>query len=178
MSESVNVSAQTDATPQSAPAPAQSAPAAPVTATPTTAAPVATPQVPDGYVPSYRIRETREAAIREANEQFSQREAQYQAHLNQIQSQLHALVGVQPPPNPEVHAVKSQFSQMFPNLAKLEERGVDVLGLLDRAGDLENQNSHYWQSYGRQTMDRLYDHASQALGGPLNEEAKRNLHSS
>jgi len=165
------------AIPTAAPAPAQSAPAAPVAATPPTAAPVATPQAPEGYVPSYRIRETREAAMREANEQFAAREAEYQGRLNQIQSQLHALVGVQPPPNPEVHAVKSQFSQLFPNLARLEERGVDVLDLLERAGDLESQNKHYWQSYAYQTMDRLYDHASKALGGPLNEEAKGQLHS-
>src|SRR5207247_2207175 len=102
-----------------------------------------------GWVPSYRVRETREAAIREANTAFAQKEQQYQQQLKQIQQQLHALVGVQPPQNPEVDAVRQQFKQLFPKLAQLEERGEDIFGILDRAGDIENQNSHYWTSYGR-----------------------------
>ncbi len=40
---------------------------------PATAQPPATGGVPDGYVPSHRIRETREAAIRQANAEFAHR---------------------------------------------------------------------------------------------------------
>lgn len=161
--------------------------AAPAAATPAAPAPqAATPPVPqapatgvgpDGWVPSYRVRETREQAVREANEGFAQKEAGYRAELEQIRSQLHALVGVQPPQNPELTAVRSQFGQLYPGLAKLEERAADLMGLIDRAGDIESQNSHYWQSYGRQTMDKLFEHASTSLGSPLTDEGKRALHS-
>jgi hypothetical protein len=73
-------------------------------------------------------------------------------------------------------AVRNQFGQLYPGLAKLEERAADLMGLIDRAGDMESQNSHYWQTYGRQTMDRLFEHASTSLGSPLTDEGKRSLH--
>lgn len=164
--------------------------ATPVAATPATfaqpAIPATTPApatgVPgedrSGWVPPYRIRETREAAAREAQAQFAQREAQYEAQLKQVQSQLHALVGVQPPQNPEVDQVRQQFAQLYPGLAKMEERSAQLEELLSRSGDLETQTSHYWQTYGRQTMDRLFEHAATSLGSPLTEEGKRALHSS
>jgi hypothetical protein len=60
----------------------------------------------------------------------------------------------------------------------MEQRAAELQGLLDRAGDLESQNSHYWQSYGRQSMDRLFEHAEKSLGAPLTDEGKRALHSS
>lgn len=138
----------------------------------------ATSGVPEGFVPSYRIRETREAAIRQANESFAAREAEYRSQLERVQSQIRALTGVTPPPNPEVESVRQQFAQLFPNLAALEEKGVDILSLLDKSGDIEQQNAHYWQNYGRQTMDRLFKHAEDALGAPLTEQGRRQLHSS
>lgn len=154
------------------------APAAAVTATPQTA-PVAapTPQPSnEGMVPSYRIRETREAAIREANEQFARREAEYTARLEAVQRQLHAVVGVTPPADPEIAVVRDQFSKLYPGLSKIEERAEQLLGVLERSGDLEAQTNHYWQSYGRQTMGRLFERAQESLGTPLTEEGKRQLH--
>lgn len=171
-----------EATP-SAPAPAIATPVAP--AAPVAAAiPQATPQAPatgvppqEGWVPSYRIRETREAAIRESQAQWAQQEAQIRAEAEQYKAQLQRLVGVTPPPNPEIEAVRSQFGQLYPGLSKIEDRAQQIMELLERAGDLESQTNHYWTTYGRQTMDRLFDHAATSLGGPLNDEAKRVLHS-
>lgn len=176
MSDDLNVSGNPSTDTPAAATPA--APAAPVAATPPTGTPAPATQGPEGWVPSYRVRESREAAIREANNQWTQKEQQYQAQLAQIQSQLHALVGVQPPQNPEVSAVRQQFGGLYPGLTKLEEKADAIMQILDRAGDMESQNNHYWQSYGRQTMDRLFNHASESLGAPLNDEAKRHLHSS
>lgn len=170
-----------EATP-SAPAPAAATPAAPAAVA--TATPSATPQAPatgapgEGWVPSYRIRESREAAIREANESFAQREATIRAEADRYKQQLHSLVGVQPPPNPETMAVRTQFGQLYPGLAKLEERADQLAQLIERSGDLEAQTEHYWQTYGRQTMDRLFTQAQSSLGAPLTDEAKRALHSS
>ena len=166
--------AEPTATPSVTPAAATPAASAPQLATPV--APQGPATGPEGWVPSYRVRETREAAMREANEGFATREAGYKAELDQIRTQLHALVGVQPPQNPELTSVRNQFGQLYPGLAQLEDRAKDLMGLIDRAGDMESQNSHYWQKYGRETMDRLFEQASQSLGSPLTNEGKSALH--
>ena len=159
--------------PASTPDPAISGPTATPTATPTgTSATAPTTPSSEGMVPSYRIRETREAAIREAQQQWGTREADYQAQLRQVQQQLHALVGVAPDQNPQETAIRSQFEQLFPGLAKLEARSQDLLGVVDRSGDLDAQNKHYWSEYGRQRLDSLYAKAGTALGAPLNEKGK------
>ena len=157
---------------------ATSGPAQPATqattSAPTTGAPA---EDRNGWVPPYRIRETREAVAREWQTQLSQREAAHKQELDQIRSQLHALVGVQPSNvNPEVSAVRQQFAQLYPQLAKLEERGADLETLIERAGDLEAQTNHYWQSYGQQVTNRLFDVAAQSLGSQLSDEGKRQLH--
>jgi hypothetical protein len=131
-----------------------------------------------GWVPPYRLREAREQAERRAQEAYYQRESQLRSEMEQMRTKLHALVGVQAPQNPEVDAIRSQFSQLYPGLAKLEERAPDFQSLLERANELELQNNHYWQSYGRNTLDRLYDHASTSLGSPLSDEGKRQLRQS
>lgn len=158
--------------------PTVSAPAVPTAPATPQAVPGAppTPGAPEGYVPSYRLRETREAVLREAQTAWTQREASHRAELDRIQSQLHALVGVQPPPNPQIDAVRNQFGQIYPGLASLEARAKDLEGLIERQGDLQAQNEHYWKSYGRSTMDRLFTHAQDSLGAPLTDEGKRQLH--
>lgn len=156
-----------------------SAPAVSVPATPQTAAPVAaTPATPEAMVPSYRIRETREAALREAQTRYESQLATQRAETERYQAQLRALVGVTPPANPEVEAVREQFAKLYPGLAKMEAKAAEMEQLLERGGDLEAQNNHYWQSYGRQTMDRLFSSAETALGGALTDEGKRQLHAS
>lgn len=167
-------------------APTTTAPA--VAPTPATfAPPVATPQapqapatgaIPDGYVPSYRLREAREAAESKAQQTYAQQLAQIRAEADQYREQLHRLVGVGPQPNPEVDTVRQQFAQLYPGLSRIEERAAQVEQLLERAGDLESQTNHYWTTYGRQTMDKLFEHAQTSLGSPLTEEGKRMLHSS
>lgn len=170
----------TAASPDSGAPPAAATPAvsAPQPATPAAPQAPATGVVPEGYVPSYRLRETREAAVREAQAQWAAREAEIRAETQRYREQLQALIGVTPPANPEISAVKAQFAQLYPGLSKIEERAAQLEQLLERAGDLESQNDHYWQSYGRQTMDRLFTHASESMGAPLTDEAKRQLHSS
>lgn len=185
----VNVSgfpAESTATPSTTPAAASpaatappattAAPAAPAVAATSTPAPTSTPG--EGWVPSYRLREAREAAQREWTEKLSTREAELRAESDRYKSQIQALVGVQPPQNPEADAVKSQFAKLYPGLAKMEERAAQLEDLLARSGDLQSQNEHYWESYGRQTMDRLITHAQESLGTSLTEEGKRQLHSS
>lgn len=183
MSESVNpvVNAEPVATPT--PQATPSAPtiqSAPTSTPPTT---VVAPQAPatgapEGYVPSYRLRETREAAVREAQAQFAQERAALQRQYDQVQNQLRALVGIQAPQNPELDAVRSQFAQLYPGLSKIEQRAQDFEALLERSNDFEAQTAHYWQAYGQSTMDKLFTHATESLGGSLTDEAKRHLHAS
>lgn len=160
-----------------------SAPAAPAAPAIPSAAPSApTTGAPQDdrstWVPPYRLRETREAAVREASQSFAQRESELRREADEYRRQLHALVGVQPPQNPEIDAVRKQFGQLYPGLSKMEEKAAQLEQLLERAGDLESQNAHYWQSYGRQSVDRLFTKTAEALGSPLSDEGKQFLHSS
>lgn len=186
----VNVSG-TSAEPTATQPSSSSAPASPATqgnpvtqsttptASPTSATTQQTTSIPEGYVPSYRLREARDAAAREAETRYNQAQQQYQQELTQLRSQVQALVGVKPQTasNPEVDQIRQQFAQVFPELAKLAERANDLESLMERAGDLDNQTNHYWTQYGRQTMDRLFDHANKSMGVPLTEQAKQQLHS-
>ena len=153
-------------------------PAAPSATQTGPAAAAPTQPASEGMVPSYRLREVRETAIRQAQEAFAQREAELTSRMEQVQRQLHALVGASPTENPEITAIRQQFSQLFPGLSKLEDRAADLLGLTDRSGELETQQKHYWQDYGRRNMDRLYSLAEKSLGGPLGPEGRQALHTS
>lgn len=145
---------------------------------PAVSQPPATGGVPEGYVPSYRIREAREAAFRHAQNEFSRKEAEYNAKMQQLENNLRALVGVQPPQNPEIHAVRDQFGRVFPNLSKLEEQYEKIATLLERVPDFEAQTEHYWTAHAAQTMDKLFNLAQESLGTALSDEGKRNLQAS
>ena len=137
----------------------------------------ATGGVPEGFVPSYRLREARERYERETNARLSQIEASYQKQLDTVQKQLHALVGVNPQTtNPETESIREQFFSLFPWAKKLEEKSDVLDHLFDRANDFDQQLQHHWESYARQNVDRLYSLASDSIGAPLSEEAKRTLH--
>lgn len=182
MSEDVNVS-QTPAggdTPAPAVTPAASTPVATpsVSASQAPQPTPATPSVPDGYVPSYRLREASERATREAAAKYEAQMGQVRAELDRYRSQIQALTGVTQPQHTEADAIKQQFFGLFPWAKKLEERFGDVEGLMDRANDMDAQQQHYWTSYGRQNMDKLYSLASESLGAPLTDEGKRQLHAS
>ncbi len=160
-------------TPAQAPAPQAPAPFAPQQATP-----VAPPPDRSDWVPPYRLRETREAAIRQANTEFARREAELRAESERYRTQLHSIIGVTPPQDPEIAAVRGQFSKLYPGLTRIEDKAEALDAMLERAADQEAQTAHYWTTYGRQTMDRLFSHAEKSLGSPLNDEGKRQLHAS
>lgn len=179
----VNVSsnAPAEATPSApAAAPAPAAPAAPVTATPnpgTQAPATGAPQSPgEGWVPSYRIREDRERMQREFNQQLTARENDWKTKYDQTQAQIRALVGVNPPQNPEVDQIKSQFFQVFPEAKELLENAAKYKEMLERSGDYDAVIDQTWRSYGRTITDRLFSKASELYGGQLNDEGKRFIH--
>lgn len=150
-------------------------PVAPATPQATPQAP-ATGAIPEGYVPSYRLREAREAAERQMQERYAAQIEAARREAEQYKRQLHSLVGVQPPVNPEIETVRQQFAQLYPGLAKLEEKGEDILGVLDRMEELSRQSDLFWQDRGRSATDRLYSHAAKSLGvQELPDEAKRTL---
>lgn len=171
----------TPSTPSVAPSPAPSgSPAVSPSATPTgTPAPAqgAAPEDRSNWIPPYRWRESQDA-FRRAQGEFQQQATQWQREREQMEARVRALVGVSAPQNPEVDQIKSQFGNIFPGLSKLEDKVQALEQLLERAGDMESQNEHYWQSYGRQNVDRLFSKAAEAIGTPLSDEGKRLLHSS
>jgi hypothetical protein len=179
--EDIGTVQDTGAAPTAAATPAAATFAAPAAQPATPAAPATQPISGTGedrstWVPPYRLRETREQAAREAQQQWAAKEAEYQARLNQVTGQIQRLVGVTPPENPEIDAVKGQFKQLYPGLDALEARAQDLLGIIDRAGDLESVTQHHWQEYGRNAMTRLFEHAQTSLGSALTQEGKETLH--
>src|SRR3990167_5372989 len=154
------------ATPQAIPAFAAATPAAPV------AAPTAAPEDRSNWVPPHRIREVREGLQR----QFAQQQAQQQAQIEQYQNQLRALVGAQPPPNPQIDEVKQAFSQVFgPKSISLFDKAEQIESLLERLPEIESAINHIWGNHGRQSMDRIFHQAEEALGSPLSQEGKQAL---
>lgn len=157
---------------------APAVPAAPATPQAVTPAPTTgAPEDRSNWVPPHRLREARESTARQYQQQLAQREAELRAEAETYKRQLHSLVGVTPPQNPEVEQVRSQFASLYPGLAKMEEQAARLEQLLERSGDLESQNDHYWRSYGRQTVDKLFSKATESIGAPLSDEGKHLLHS-
>lgn len=167
----------TEATPSVTPAPASNT-GAPVAAAPTTPE-AAHPQTPatgaTGYaqVPSYRLREIRD----QYEARLAQVQSASQSELEKLQKQIQALVGVAPQQSTPEAEVRKQFGGLYPGLSKLEERAAQIEMLLERAGDLETQTQHYWQTYGRQTLDNLFSKASATLGSELTPQGKDVLRS-
>lgn len=158
-----------------APATPQAAP--PTAAAPTAAAPVAPADDRSNWVPPHRLREASQR-FESAQQQWARQEAELRARYEDMERKFNALAGVTPPPNPQVESVRQQFAQLYPGLAKMEDMADKLQEMLDRTGDLENQTSHYWTSYGRQAMDRLFDHAQREMGSTLSDSAKQQLHAS
>lgn len=166
-----------DITP-SAPAPT-SVGSAPQIATPS--APSQTPATGDNvdrstWVPPHRIRETREQAYQQAQREAQTQMADMQRQADLYRTQLHSLVGVTPPANPEMDAIRSQFSQVYPGLSKLEEKAQELLGMIDRGGEIDNLTSHHWAQHAQTSVSRLYSLAEQTLGSPLSAEGKDAIH--
>jgi hypothetical protein len=185
MSDDVNVSGtpatgDTGAPAASAPASTPAAPQSPAASAQATPQAPASTSAPDGFIPRYRYNEASQRAeqAQAAVKQYETQMAQVKQELERYRSQVQALVGVTPQQNTEAEAIKSQFFQLFPWAKKLEERFGDFESLVDQTNDLKAQSDHYWTSYGKQTMDRLFSLADSSLGSPLTEEGKRQLHNS
>ena len=174
LDNAIDTAAPAGATPPASPTPAIPEPAGPpatppaAVASPTSGAP---PQ--DGWVPSYRIREAREAAVRQAQQEFAQREATIRAEADRYRQQLHSLVGATPQADPETEAIRQQFGKVFPEYAKSQEL---VTTLQERLEQLEYLAGHYWDSHGYNSTEKLFTLAEQHFGAPLTEEGKRVLH--
>src|SRR5258708_3724303 len=115
------------------PAPATSGAPAAAAATPTPTPQAPATGAPEGWVPSYRLREVREAATREASESSARQVAAAQAEIERYKNLVRAQIGDTPPQNQEVQQVRDQFGKLYPGLAQLEERAAQLQELIDRA---------------------------------------------
>ena len=177
------------ATPTPEPTPVQATPE-PVQPAEPTVDPTPAPATPEtqnqGMVPSYRLRETREAATRWAQQQVAQREQAHSAALEQAQQRIRALAGVEPQENPEIGQIRQQFAQVFPGLAKLDDQKIEkLLEMTERSQNWEQQHRQseerdkmYWAQYGRNALNTLFESAEKDLGSQLTDDGKQALHSS
>lgn len=153
---------------------AVTAPATPSAATPQAPA-IGAPEDRSNWVPPHRLREASQR-YETSQRQWIEREAQYQAQLQQYQNQVRALAGVAPPPDPEVSEIRQRFGQVFPGLSRIEDRAEQLEKYIERVADLEAAVDHIWQNHGRQSLDRVYKSAETSLGSPLTEDGKKALH--
>lgn len=146
------------------------------------AAPAAQPQAqPKGFtykedrsnwVPSHVVRQRTQELERLKQEHFA------------AQQRIAALAGVQGPTapvDPEVAAIREQFSKMFPGLAKLEgmqEKLEKIAGFdFENIGkSVEQVNNRMWENHGNQMSRILLDKAKDIYGGSdLGDKAKGRL---
>lgn len=165
-----------------------SAPATPATPAAQTPDPTGTPNPGTAAAPTQqtqpepswlrgRLQETRQSAERAAEQRFQAQLAEERAQREAIQRQLHALVGVGPTEDPEIATVRAQFNKLYPGLAQLEEHAADLIALREARGDIDAVSQHHWNSYGQQSMERLYAAAQATYGSPLSDQQKIALHS-
>lgn len=181
----LNVTQSTAATPTVDPTPTPATmgtptqPAAPATAPPaqTVTPPAATSGAPaENLVPSYRLRETREAVLREAQRFIEAREAEYQTRLQEMEQKVRALAGFGPQPDPEVEGVRDQFGRLYPGLSKLEERAEAILQALEQMQGVTAHTDHYWTNYGNMAINKLFSLAESDYGQPLSDGQKSMLY--
>lgn len=144
--------------------------AVPATSTPAPAAPP-TSSVPPGYVPSHRIREIRE----QESARYSQLEASTKSEIERLTKQVQALTGVTPQTQNESDVIRQQLFKVVPQLEALIKHQEKLERLIANQEQLEQQNNHYWTSYNRTQMGRLFKAAESAYGQPLTDAQKRYL---
>lgn len=134
------------------------------------------PHGTQGMVPSYRLREYAER-IRALEAELNEHKP-YRTKAEQYESQIRALVGVQKPSEEDSQAdvVRQQFFKVFPWAKTYEDSHEKFQKLLDLSEQLEQQNNHYWRSYGQTSVDRLYEQANQVYGDQLTETGKSLLY--
>ncbi len=131
----------------------------------------------EGWVPSYRLREQRDSFARQVAEREASIRAQYEARIQEHERKIQALAGFGPQPNPEIEAVRQQFAQLYPGLAKLDDKAVErLLQMTEQFGDVQEQNEHYWQSYGQSKVSELFELAKADVGQELSDAGKQRLH--
>jgi hypothetical protein len=131
----------------------------------------------EGWVPSYRLREQRDTFARQVAEREAALRAQYEAQIAESNKKIQALAGFGPQPNPEVDAVRQQFAQLYPGLARLDDKAVErLLQISEQFSDVEEQNNHYWQTYGQSKVNELFDLAKADIGTELTDAGKQRLH--
>lgn len=175
-----NVVSTSVGAPDSAPAPATATPVAPPAAAPTQAAPPPSPAIsgqpsngapPPGYVPSFRIRETRD----QYEAKIASMETANSAKIEQLTRQLQALTGVTPQNRSEEEVIREQLFKVVPDLQKLVALREQLEGMASQREDLVEQNKHYWDSYNRTQMDKLYKAAEGTYGNALTDGQRNYL---
>lgn len=153
---------------------------APVTQPTTQVAPQPTTQPSAPSVePSWlrgRLQETRQAAIREAQQNFDAQLAQQRAEYESLQRQLHAVLGVTPPADPRVNEIKTQLFQVVPELEGLVKIAEKLQAVAETQPQNEQLQNMYWRRHGSDSMARLYGMAEKSLGAPLSDEGRMALH--
>ncbi len=145
-------------------------------------------QQPQAQQPQAQQPDRRDAGLladlqreRKARQAAEARHAQYEADLASERRRVQALAGVTPqsPEAADQDAIRQQFSQLFPGLAKLNnDEMIEKLQKLLSSSDMhEETTKRYWSDRAAQMTNGVIDVIKKELGGDLSERQVRNIRS-
>ena len=102
-----------------------------------------------------------------------------EAELETSRRQLQALTGATPPTaqTQEADEVRAAFKQMFPHLAKFDDKMVDrLIRISEQSEQFEQTQTHYWQQHVSRSLKSLSDSYAKEHGlEKLSERQQRRM---
>lgn len=102
-------------------------------------------------------------------------ESTSKAEIERLTKQVQALTGVTPQNHSEEEIIRTQLFKIAPELKALIEMQDQLKEIAAQRDAFQQQNQHYWQSYNRTQMDRLFKSAEEVYGTALTDGQKRSL---
>lgn len=103
---------------------------------------------------------------RKARQAVEERLKQLEAGQQQRDQRLREAITGETAIDPEIQAIRDQFAQIFPGLAKLTDEQIDKLvNFTERSDDLEATADHYWSQQGQSMLSGIEQGVLDKLGG-------------
>ncbi len=125
------------------------------------------------WIPNHRLSE--ETTKRTAAEKKIQ---ELEAAHTEAQRRIAVLAGVNPqdPDAAEMEEIRSQFSRLRPDLAKLDDSKIErLLQIADKFDEIEGSVQANWDAHGKRSFKHVTDKVETAIGGELTERQRTKL---
>lgn len=109
---------------------------------------------------------------RKARQAFETEIATHKAALDTERKRVLALSGINPksPEETDLESVRAKLTQMFPFLAKFDDKSVEkISALLEQGDSLKEATSHHWKAHGQKMLDTVVSTIATDIGGKLSD---------